>query len=223
MRPIVFELCAETLDACLAARAGGAARIELCSALSEGGLTPSHGLIAAAIRLTALPVHVMVRPRADSFCYTEDETALMIEDIQHAKHLGAAGVVLGALTTDHKVDQSLTQQLIAAARPMPVTFHRAFDETPSLPDALETLIALGCDRILTSGGHPDVLTGADTLKALVEQANGRIDIAVGGGLRIENAATVARLTNAMHFHGSLNQPVVTGIAVQQMIQQLKMF
>jgi copper homeostasis protein len=210
--------------ACIAAMDGGADRIELCSALSEGGLTPSHGLIAQAMRLTTLPVHVLVRPRSSNFCYTDAEIEVMLDDIDHIKRLGAAGVVLGVLTPESVVDAHITQQLIDAARPLQVTFHRAFDHTSSLPDALEAIIDLGCDRILTSGGHPEVLTGADTLKQLVTQANGRIHIAVGGGLRLDTAASVASITNATHFHGSLRQATAgpTAADVQQMIQQLKM-
>jgi copper homeostasis protein len=203
MRKIVFELCAETADACLAAQQGGAARIELCSALSEGGLTPSHALIREAIRLSGLPVHVLVRPRGGGYVYSAGEVALMAEDIQHAKSLGAAGVVLGLLRPDGRVDRDATRGLVQLAQPMEVTFHRAFDSTPFLNDALESVIDAGCRRVLTSGGKPHALLGAAVLAGLVIQAAGRIDVAVGGGLRLQNAATLARLTGATHFHGSL--------------------
>jgi copper homeostasis protein len=203
MRKIIFELCAETISACLAAQHGGAARIELCSGLSEGGLTPSHALIGEAIRLGSLPVHVLIRPRGGSYVHSDGEVAVMAEDIRHAKSLGAAGVVLGLLRTDGVVDVEGTRRLVELARPMDVTFHRAFDSTPSLPDALESVIETGCRRVLTSGGQPNALKGADMLAALVAQAAGRIEIAVGGGLRLQNAATLARLTGATHFHGSL--------------------
>jgi copper homeostasis protein len=203
MRTIVFELCAETVDACLAAQQGGAARIELCSGLSEGGLTPSHALIREAIRRSGLPVHVLIRPRGGSYVYSTGETALMAEDILHVKSLGAAGVVLGLLRTDGSVDGAATQALVELAQPMDVTFHRAFDSTADLPEALERVIETGCRRVLTSGGRPHALEGAEVLAALVVQAAGRIDIAVGGGLRLRNAASLARLTGATHFHGSL--------------------
>jgi copper homeostasis protein len=202
MRNIVFELCAETADACLAARQGGAARVELCSGLSEGGLTPSHALLRAAIRC-GIPVHVLIRPRGGNYVYSADEVEVMAEDIRHAKSLGAAGVVLGLLRTDGSVDVDATRRLVELAQPMEVTFHRAFDSTASLPEALEKVIETGCRRVLTSGGHPSALQGADALAALVTQASGRIDIAVGGGLRMQNAARLARLTGASHFHGSL--------------------
>jgi copper homeostasis protein len=205
MSKIVFELCAETIDACLVAREGGADRIELCSALSEGGLTPSHGLIRAAVERSGVPVHVLVRPRGGDFLYSEQEIAVMRADVEHVKASGGAGVVLGLLRPDGRVDVSGTAALVALARPMEVTFHRAFDATPSLPEALEDVIASGCDRVLTSGGQPDVVAGAAQLRALVEQAGDRIAIAVGGGLRTQNAGALSKTTGARHYHGSLRR------------------
>jgi len=208
MRKIVFELCAETLDACLAARDGGASRIELCSGLSEGGITPSHGLVRAAIAQSGLPVHVLIRPRGGDFLYSAAELAVMRDDIAHVKSLGAAGVVLGVLAPEGTVDIAATCSLVELARPMRVTFHRAFDATPSLAAALEDVIATGCDRVLTSGGERDVVAGAPALAELVRQARGRIDIAAGGGLRLQNAASLSRITGAMHFHGSLRRRLI---------------
>jgi copper homeostasis protein len=205
MRNIIFELCAETIDACLAAKEGGAHRIELCSGLSEGGLTPSHGLVQAAIKCSGLPVHVLLRPRGGSFQYTKSEMAVMREDIRHVKQLGAAGVVLGLLRPDGSVDVEGMRELVQLAHPMKVTFHRAFDVTPSLPQALEDVITTGCDRVLTSGGQRDVAAGSGCLAKLVVQANHRIAIAVGGGLQLKDAALLARLTGAAHFHGSLRR------------------
>jgi copper homeostasis protein len=180
-------------------------RIELCTALSLGGLTPSHGLIRAAILRTGLPVHVLLRPRSGDFHYTDDEFALMREDLLHARSLGAKGFVLGILRTDGTVDTERTRELVELAAPLETTFHRAFDYTISLDQALEDIIATGCRRVLTSGGEPDVLAGANRLARLVEIADGRIDIAAGGGLRIKDAATLARATGASHFHGSLRR------------------
>ena len=212
MRKIVFELCAETIGACLAARDGGADRIELCSGLSEGGLTPSHGLMRAAIEHSGLPVHVLVRPRGGDFLYSASEIAIMHYDIAHAKALGANGVVLGVLSADGSIDTSCTRTLVEWAHPMKVTFHRAFDATPSLESALEEVIATGCDRVLTSGGQRNVVAGAPFLAALVLQARGRIDVAVGGGLRVQNAASLSRLTGATHFHGSLRRRLAGNFA-----------
>jgi copper homeostasis protein len=203
MRKIIFELCAETVDACLAARDGGADRIELCSGLSEGGLTPSHGLVREAVQQSGLPVHVLIRPRGGNYLYTEADIAVMAEDILHMKSLGVAGVVLGLLKADHSVDIETTRNFVQLARPLEVTFHRAFDDTPDLETALEAVISTGCDRVLTSGGHTDVVRGAQALSRLVSQSAGRIAVAVGGGLRLTNASELVRLTQATHFHGSL--------------------
>jgi copper homeostasis protein len=205
MQEMIFELCAETIDACLAAGEGGAHRIELCSGLSEGGITPSHGLILDAVERSGLPVHVLVRPRGGNFVYSASEMDVMRRDILHIKELGAAGAVFGILQPDGRVDVEATRALVQLARPLKVTFHRAFDTTPSLPQALEDVIATGSDRLLTSGGQPNVVAGSAALAELVRLAGQRIEIAVGGGLRLENAASVARATHAKHFHGSLRR------------------
>jgi copper homeostasis protein len=226
MRHITFELCAETLPACLTARDGGAHRIELCSNLDVGGLTPPHSLVRAAIAHTSLPIHIMIRPRPGDFLYTAAEFATMRNEILHMKNLGAAGFVLGLLHPDATIDIPRTHALVDLAHPLPVTFHRAFDATPSLPQALEDVIATGCTRILTSGGQPNVLAGASMLANLVAQASGRIAIAAAGGLRLRNAAIVARLTQATHFHGSLRRvdPTRTTVdtnAVRALIHRLR--
>jgi copper homeostasis protein len=202
-RAITFELCAETLQACLAAKEGGADRIELCSALSEDGLTPSHGLIRAAVERSGLPVHVLLRPRSGDFFYSDEEFAIMQADLLHARSLGAKGFALGVLLADATVDIERTRKLVELASPLEVTFHRAFDLVPSLDQALEDIVTAGCGRVLTSGGESDVVAGAAKLASLVEQAGNKIDVAVGGGLRISNAAAVAQTTGAGHFHGSV--------------------
>jgi len=204
-RTITFELCAETMQACMAAREGGANRIELCSALSEDGLTPSHAFIRAAVEQSGLPVYVLLRPRAGDFLYSEDEFALMKDDLLHARSLGVRGFALGVLRDDATVDIERTRELVKLASPLEVTFHRAFDRTPVLDRALEDVIASGCKRVLTSGGERDVVVGATNLAKLIELADGRIDIAAGGGLRLSNAALVARSTKGYHFHGSVRR------------------
>lgn len=223
MRDIVFEVCAETLEACVAAAAGGADRVELCSALSEGGLTPSHGLIQHAVERCALPVHVMIRPRAGDFVYSAEEIAIMRADIAHARRLGVAGVVLGVLDAAGCVDVAATRGLVELARPLQVTFHRAVDDTVDLHEALEDVIAAGCDRVLTSGGAADVMAGAAMLAELVRAARGRIEVAVGGGLRLDDAARLAQITGARQFHASLRQ-TPSGVqpgAVRAMVEQLR--
>jgi copper homeostasis protein len=203
MREICFELCAESLAACLAAGEGGADRIELCASLEVGGLTPADGLVREAVAQSGVPVHGMVRPRGGDFVYSAAELGVMGEAVRRMKELGAAGVVFGLLRGDGTVDIERTGFLVDLARPMQVTFHRAFDETPDLLQGLEDVIASGCDRVLTSGGQPDVLSGAPMLARLVVQAGSRLVIAAGGGLRSGNAAEVGRVSGASHFHGSL--------------------
>ena len=205
MREIIFEVCAETIDACIAAEGGGAARVELCSALSEGGLTPSHGLARKAISSCGLPIHAMVRPRGGGFVYSIAEIDIMCEDILHLKSLGVAGIVLGALNVDASIDVTSTRRFVELALPLPVTFHRAFDHARLLSVALEDVIATGCNRILTSGGENNVVAGMASLTALVAQAAGRIEIAVGGGLRLVDAARLASFIGARHFHASMRQ------------------
>jgi copper homeostasis protein len=207
MRRITFELCAESLEACLVAREGGADRIELCSALSEDGLTPSHAMIRAAVRRSGLPVYVLLRPRRGDFLYDEGEFALMREDLLHGRDLGASGFALGIVHANGSVDVERTRELVELAAPLEVTFHRAFDVTPSLEEALEDVISAGCRRVLTSGGERDVVAGSVRIARLVERVAGRIEIAVGGGLRLENAPSVAHATKAASFHGSVRRRV----------------
>jgi copper homeostasis protein len=166
---------------------------------------------------------VLVRPRGGGFVYSEAEIAVMVEDIAHAKLLGAAGVVIGLLKADGTVDVETTLRLVEIARPMEVTFHRAFDDAVDLAVALEDVIATGCERVLTSGGCEDVVQGAEVLGRLVKQAAGRCVIAVGGGLRVENAEEVARVTGATHFHGSLRASGarVEAAAVREMVERLR--
>jgi copper homeostasis protein len=202
---VLFELCAETLEACVAARKGGADRIELCSALSKDGLTPSHGLIEAAISLSGLPVHVLIRPRGGDFVYSEDEFVVMCNDVAHARELGARGIVAGVLKADRTIDSDRMQRLVEVAGAMEVSFHRAFDLAPDLNAALELVVATGCKRLLTSGGSKDAVAGAESLRLLVEQAAGRIAIAAGGGVRVANAEDIVRKTGVKQLHGSLRK------------------
>jgi copper homeostasis protein len=143
MHKIVFELCAESIDACLIAREGGANRIELCTALSEGGLTPSHGLIREAVQRSGLPVHVLLRPRGGDFVYSDAEFDVMCEDLRHMRSLGVSGVVLGLLRADGTVEVERTRELVVMAGALEVTFNRAFDYTASIEQALEDVIATG--------------------------------------------------------------------------------
>lgn len=205
-REVVFEVCAEDLVSCVAAREGGADRIELCCALIEGGLTPSHALINAAVAQSGgLPVYTILRPRGGDFVYSDHEFALMQEDLEHARSLGVSGFVAGVLRPDGTVDRHRMRLLVEQATPLEVTFHRAFDAATNLEYALEDVIATGCRRLLTSGGADNVVSGAEMIRRLGVQAAERIEIAVGGGLRLETAAEVARITGASQFHGSVRQ------------------
>jgi copper homeostasis protein len=207
MTTLQLEICAETLQACVAAREGGADRIELCSDLVEGGVTPSHGLIRRAILEGKLPVHVMLRPRAGNFVYSAAEFDVICSDLQHAAQLGAAGVVCGILREDNTVHEARTAKLAKLAGPMEVTFHRAFDYASNLEQALEDVIACGCGRVLTSGGKPSAGEGEDALAALAEQARGRIRIAAGGGITVPIAARLLARAR-VDLHTSLRRRLV---------------
>ena len=196
------EACCTSLEAVLAAERTGAQRVELCERLEVGGVTPSEPLLRSVLGATHLPVNVLVRPRGGDFVYTEEETQAMLEAIRLCRELGVNGVVIGALTSAGEVDLPLMRRLIAAARPLSVTFHRAFDETADPLAALEDVIALGCDRLLTSGHAPDAFTGRALIGELVRRAAGRIVVMAGCGVRPGNIAEIARACAAPEYHSS---------------------
>lgn len=204
---INFELCVETVDAAIAAKEGGADRIELCSSLAEGGLTPSPGLLMRVLQQVTLPVHVMVRPRSGDFLYSVEDFAAMEQDLRYAKSMDATGVVFGILLADGRVDIPRTERLVALASPMEVTFHRAFDCTRNLAEALEDVIVTGAGRVLTSGGCARASEGAEAIAGLVRQAAGRIQIAAGSGIRATNVTQLLQQTGVTHIHASLRERV----------------
>ncbi|UOG77513.1 copper homeostasis protein CutC (plasmid) [Hymenobacter tibetensis] len=210
----VLEICASSVQSAVAAQAGGAQRIELCQNLEQGGITPSFGLISQVMHLLTIPVFVLIRPRAGNFIYNPEEQAIMAADIAQCRQLGCAGVVLGALDSNGHVDTALCQTLIAAAGPMQVTFHRAFDVCANQSQALEQVIALGCQRLLTSGGHPTAPAGQAQLAALVEQAAGRISIMPGSGVTPHTIQDLMRSTGANEFHASAKRVVFSSHAPQ---------
>ncbi|TAN04857.1 MAG: copper homeostasis protein CutC [Rhodanobacteraceae bacterium] len=197
-----LEVAANSMASALAAQAGGATRVELCAALELGGLTPSHATIAIAQERLRIPVHVLIRPRPGDFVFDDLECEVMQRDIEACGSLGCAGVVLGVLTAEGDVDVPRCRALAVAARRMSVTFHRAFDFARAPERALEDVVTLGCDRLLTSGQAADALAGASLIRKLVEQACGRLTIMPGGGITEQNIAAIAEATGAREFHAS---------------------
>jgi copper homeostasis protein len=207
-----LEICAASLTSALAAEAGGAHRIELCQNLAQGGITPSYGLIREVRRRLSIPVFVLIRPRPGHFVYSAAELAIMQADIEQCRALDCAGVVLGALDARGRVDVPACRALIAAAGPLQVTFHRAFDECPDQQQALEDVIGLGCRRVLTSGGQATAPAGLPRLAALVQQAAGRIGIMPGAGISPATIRAVAAGSGAREFHSSARGTVVPAAA-----------
>lgn len=197
-----LEICAGSVASCIAAQNGGANRIELCDNLLEGGTTPSYGTIALAREKTNIKLYPIIRPRGGDFLYSDLEFETMIKDIELCKQLGCDGVVIGILTPDGKVDQERCKVLTTLAAPMGITFHRAFDMTDNPFEALEAIIALGFERILTSGSKNTALEGAATLRELLNRANDRIAIMAGSGVRSSNIAQLIKATGITEYHTS---------------------
>jgi len=195
-----FEICAVNIQSCLAAERAGAHRIELCSALDVGGLTPSQGLIRAAIHQLTIPVNVLIRPREGHFCYSENELDIMLDDIHFCREAGANGVVVGALTADNQLDLPKMEAMKMMADHMEVVCHRAFDFTTDPAAALEQLIELGYHRVLSSGQSASAYEGRFLLKKMMEQAAGHISIMPGAGISMENIRAIAETTGAQEFH-----------------------
>jgi len=198
----VLEIASNSVASALAAQQGGADRIELFDNLAEGGTTPSQGSIAVARDRLQIPLFVLIRPRPGDFLYTALETEIMLRDIAYCRALGCDGVVIGALEADGGIDTVLCRELVSAAGPLGITFHRAFDAARDLPAALEQVVTLGCQRILSSGGQASALAGADTLAALVAQAGDRIAMMAGAGITAANIMEVAERSGCIELHAS---------------------
>lgn len=212
MKNMILEICAGSIDSAMAAAAGGAARIELCQGLADGGVTPSAGLIREALKVEGLKVNVLIRPREGDFLYTEAEVRVMEEDVRLCRSLGCNGVVIGALRPDGTVDTDTCRRLMAAAGPgMEITFHRAFDLCADPLAALDTLVDLGCHRVLTSGQAASAIEGAAMLRQLVEHAAGHIIILAGGGVNSANASRLVALTGVTELHGSARATVASAM------------
>lgn len=209
-----FEICANSVESCLAAQEGGADRVELCAGIPEGGTTPSYGEIKLARKLlTNTKLHVIIRPRGGDFLYTPLELERMEEDIRICRELGVDGVVFGCLTEEGEIDREANRRLVELARPMSVTFHRAFDRTADPMKALEDIISLGCNRILTSGQQPKAIDGINLLaqleKKLKEYPLPPIQLLAGSGVNEENIRQIFDATGIHEYHFSARVNVVS--------------
>ncbi len=203
----ILEVIGFNIESCLLAQSAGAHRIELCDSPGDGGTTPSYGFIKAAREKLSIALFPIIRPRGGDFLYSEEEFEIMKTDVKLCKQLGCDGVVIGMLNTDGTVDKERCTRLVELAYPLGVTFHRAFDRTVDAFKAMEDIIDIGCERILTSGHKPNALDGADALAALIKAADDRIIIMPGSGVRSENIIEIARKTGATEFHSSARMNV----------------
>lgn len=207
-----IEICVDSPGGARAAERGGADRVELCDNLLEGGTTPSAGCIKVARRGLEIGLHVLIRPRGGDFLYNAEEFEVMREDIRLAKELGADGAVFGCLTAAGDIDAVRIAELVSLARPMKVTFHRAFDMCRDPRRGLEDLVALGIDRVLTSGQEASCLEGLEMIAALQRQAAGRIIVLPGGGLTLQNVRKIVQASGANEVHLSARSSVESGMA-----------
>jgi copper homeostasis protein len=205
--PHILEISLESVDAAMAAERGGAQRIELCSNAREGGTTPAPELLQAARECVRLPIFSMIRPRGGNFVYSDGEFVAMESDVDSAKQLRADGIVLGLLTADGRIDIGRTRRLVERARPLPVTFHRAFDDCADLRASLEDVIKTGAARLLTSGGKETAPEALDLLADLVRLAGGRITVMPGSGLHAGNIREAVRRAGAREYHAGLSSVV----------------
>ncbi len=219
MTPPLVEACCDSLQTARAAQHYGAGRVELCGD-GDGGTTPSLGVIARCRDALTIPLHVMIRPHTHSFLYDEDDMDVMRHDIISAKALGVNGVVFGPLRTDHTVDTRRLAELVALSRPMKVTFHRAFDRTPDAHEALEQLLLLDVDYVLTSGHARTALDGASMLQTLQSRAGDQLIVLAGGRVRAENVQRLIDQSHVREVHARATDPtivrdVVRALATEQ--------
>ncbi len=214
---MLLEIAANSVASALAAQQGGADRVELCTALELGGLTPSHAQIALARERLRIPLYVLIRPRAGDFLYGDLEGETMQRDIEACAALGCDGVVLGALDAEGEVDVPRCRTLVATAGKLGVTFHRAFDLCRDPARALEDIVALGCERVLTSGAQASAIEGAALIRELVAQAAGRLAVMPGAGITAQNIAALAAATGAREFHASAKSRQPSGMRHQRAV------
>ena len=203
---MLIEICIDTIDSALAAENGGAHRIEVCGSLSSGGVTPSIGLIQQCVEQCGIPSMVMIRPHDGGFQYTKDEIDTMSRDILAAKRLGVQGVVFGVLNQENCVDTQAMERLIDTARPLEVTFHRAFDVVASPFAALDALVLLRVDRLLTSGQAITAESGTELIKQIVDRADEKMSVMAGAGISSANARGIVATTGVQELHASASVP-----------------
>lgn len=197
----IYEVCVENYKEAIKAEKSGGSRIELCDNLLEGGTTPSYGTIKKTVESLSIPTMVIIRPRGGDFEYSKDEAYIMLEDIKMCKNLNVHGVVIGALK-DNEIDLELTKRLVEEAKPLSITFHMAFDEIEDKNKAIDELVDLGVDRILTKGGNENALAGKEVLRELVKYADNRIVIMPGKSVNKDNREYILEYTGANEIHGS---------------------
>jgi copper homeostasis protein len=200
---MLLEICIDCIESALAAESGGADRIEICGGLAVGGLTPSVGLIHQCLeRCEKVRTMIMIRPHDGGFCYSDDDIGTMLRDIDVAKELGVNGVVLGTLTADGQIDIEKAKRLVETARPLEVTFHRAFDVARDPMEALDALLALQVDRLLTSGRAKSAVAGAELIGRLARHAGESLTVIAAAGIGADNAAQLVRVTGVKEIHAS---------------------
>lgn len=208
---IKLEVCCDSLDSVQAAVRGGASRIELCSALTEGGLTPSVGMVREALRLSPLPIHVLIRPRGGDFLYSAAEWQAMRDDVATMRDLGVHGVVVGGLLADGRIDVEHTAQLVELAGPLSVTFHRALDMSSDPEAGIASLCEMGVHRLLTSGMAATALDGVARIAQWQQQFGERLILMPGCGVNSKNVAEIICRTGATEIHASAKRMVESGM------------
>lgn len=202
-----LEICVDSIQSAIAAEEGGAQRIELCSSLSEGGITPSAGMIEAARKSISIGLHILIRPRRGDFLYSPLEFEIIKKDIEVAKKLGADGIVVGALKADGRIDSKRMKGLIELTHPLSITFHRAFDLTPDPFEALDNLLDLKVHRLLTSGQQETAYKGMELIAHLVKKAGSQLSVMPGGGINPQNIRELIEKTAATEFHASARKKI----------------
>ncbi|WP_366141472.1 copper homeostasis protein CutC [uncultured Aquimarina sp.] len=220
MKTITMEICANSFESAVNAEKGGADRIELCSELAVGGITPSYGLIKKTVEEIAIPIHILIRPRSGNFTYSDTEFDIMKRDIVFCKSIGCTGIVSGVLHEDHTLDVKRTEELIELASPLSFTFHRAFDWIPNPEKTIRILEEIGTDRVLTSGQQVKALDGINLLVKLRDKVS-KLKILPGGGINADNAK-VFKDNNFEEIHLSVISIVKSGTPVKLSMNNLKM-